>query len=103
MKDYVTHVKKTYDEIHFLIECDKYKDEIQIYSRRSPKLWVNTGQQDEIYIPYFWHKKMKILYLIASCTHDWFKIRYKPIVGTWDDIKNCHLSFEINEWIPHKV
>ena len=72
------NLNKIEDEIHFLIDCDKYKDD------RMDKFKININE-----VPCFEDmsdSKTKFIYLmsqennnltnlIAQCIHDWFKIR----------------------------
>ena len=81
--------KKLDDEIHFLIECDNYKCERfekfktitevpnfeQMTDSKANFIFLMTQEND------------KVLNLIASCTHDWFKLRN---THDWFKLRNTH-------------
>ena len=87
------------DEIHYLIECDKYKyervEQFKTITEEVPNFELMPDSTTK-FIFLMTQENEKILNLIASCTHEWFKIKNTPIVGIWNDIKNPHLSYFTN-------
>jgi hypothetical protein len=74
---------KLEDEIHFLIDCDKYKyerlEKFKTITEEVPNFELMPDSKAK-FIFLMTQENEKILNLIASCTHDWFKIGNTPIV-----------------------
>ena len=70
------------DEIQFLIERNKYKnerfDKFKSITEEVPNVEIIPDSKTK-FIFLMTKENDKILNLIASCTHDWFKIRNKHI------------------------
>ena len=69
---------KIEDEIHFLIDCDKYKDDrmdkFKIIINEVPSFEDMTDSKTK-FIYLMSQENKKLTNLIAQCIHDWFKIR----------------------------
>ena len=69
---------KLEDEIHFLIECDNYKcerfEKFKTIPEEVPTFKQMTDSKTN-FIFLMTRENETILNLIASCTHDWFKLR----------------------------
>ena len=71
-------------EIHFLMECDKYKyDRFEKFKTITAKVpnFIQMPDSKTKFIFLVTQENEKILNLIASCTHEWFKIKNTHIVG----------------------
>ena len=69
---------KLENEIHFLIECDNYKcerfEKFKTITEEVPTFEPMTDSKAK-FIFLMTQQNEKVLNLIASCTHDWFKLR----------------------------
>ena len=69
---------KIEDEIHFLIDCDKYKDDrmdkFKIIINEVP-CFEDMPDSKTKFIYLMSQENKKLTNLIAQCIHDWFKIR----------------------------
>ena len=76
------HCNKVEDEIHFLIDCDKYKDDRKIMYQKIDRYFPNFSNINENKSKFIFlmsQENTEVTKIIATHIHKWYQIRTTTI------------------------